>query len=64
MIRIAFLAAIVLLLLFAVAGGYRWLARNRVRVSLSRPPTGREVFFLAMLARAMKALLWFLLRRF
>lgn len=51
------------LILWAGIRGARWLAQNRVRLRLLRPPTGREIFFLSMLMRFLRLLVRILLRR-
>lgn len=64
MIRIFFFLIILGLVLFAVASGYRWLVRNRVRIRMTRPPTGREILFLSAAFQVLKTMLRLLLRKF
>ncbi len=63
MIRVAAVLAVLVVILFALWWGLRWLVKNRVRVTIYRPPTGRELLLLSMLFQIFKTLLRLLLRR-
>ena len=63
MIRVIFVLVVLGVILFGVAGAFRWLAKNKVRITLHRTPTGREMFFISMVLQVLKTLLRLLLRR-
>lgn len=63
MIRAVAVLAVLVVILFALWWGVRWLAKNRVRITIDRPPTGRELLLLSMLFQIFKTLLRLLLKR-
>ena len=63
MIRVIFVLVVLCVILFGVAGAFRWLVKNKVRITLHRAPTGREMLFVSMALQVLKTLLRLLLRR-
>ncbi|MGH7273117.1 MAG: hypothetical protein ACREIQ_01495 [Nitrospiria bacterium] len=63
MIRLIIILVVLGVLLLGVAGAFRWLGKNRVRVTIHRAPTGREILFISMALQALKTLIRLLLRR-
>jgi hypothetical protein len=62
-IRVVFILVVVGLILLGVWWALNWLAKNRVRITMHRPPTGREIFWISMALQALRTLLRLLLRR-
>ena len=63
MIRVIFVLVVLGVILLGVAGAFRWLAKNKVRITMHRAPTGREMLFISMVLQGLKTLLRLLLRR-
>ncbi len=62
MIRLVLILCLVLIAAYALGQAYQWLKRNKVRLTLSRPPTGGEILLLSIAFRAVRLLLQGLLR--
>jgi len=63
MIRIIIVLVLAGLILLAVGWAFRWLVNNRVRITMYRAPTGREIIWISMALQLFRTLLRVLLRR-
>jgi len=50
-------------ILFGVAWVFRWLVKNKARITMHRAPTGREMLFISMALQVLRTLIRLLLRR-
>ena len=51
------------LLLLAISWGIRWLVKNRVRITIHRPPSDKEIVFFTVAMQVVRTLIRILLRR-
>jgi hypothetical protein len=63
MIRVAIILVLLGLILLGAVWAFRWLVQNRVRITLHRAPTGREIIWISTALQILRFLLRLLLRR-
>ncbi len=63
MIRVVIVLVLLGLILLGVGWAFRWLVQNRVRITMDRAPTGREVLWISLALQALRSLVRLLLRR-
>ncbi len=62
MIRVVIVLVLLGLILLGVGWTLRWFVQNRVRITMHRAPTGREVLWISLALQALRSLLRLLLR--
>ena len=63
MIRVVIVLVLLGLILLGVSWAFRWLVQNRVRITMHRAPTGREIIWISMALQVLRSLRRLLLRR-
>jgi hypothetical protein len=62
MIRVVIVLVLLGLILLGAGWAFRWLVQNRVRITMHRAPTGREVLWISLVLQALRSLLRLLFR--
>ena len=63
MVRLLLFVGVLGLILLAIRWGLRWLVKNRVRITIHRLPTDKEVVFLTVAMQVVRTLIRLFLRR-
>jgi len=62
MIRVVIVLVLLGLILLGIGWAFRWLVQNRVRITMDRAPTGREVLWISLALQALRSLVRLLFR--
>jgi hypothetical protein len=62
MIRVAIILFFLALILLGIVWIFRWLTQKRVRITMHRAPTGREMLWISVALQMLRSLLRLLFR--